>query len=163
MNESAVYNEADLKPFQRRLAELRQMVHQDSENPKSSKALTKLLERQLNECGMSLKGNRSNHPPLLIISLDAIVQQLQDSLAVLSPELVPVHQKLVLIRRQLVALAAKEGPQKAELKPIIEELRKIDSLSISSSTLCLLPPFYSIQLVPSMYFAYWTILSYSFV
>jgi hypothetical protein len=59
--------------------------------------------------------------------LDTIVQQLQDSLAVLSIELVPVHQKLVSIRRQLVALAAKGGPHKAELKPLQEELRKIDS------------------------------------
>ena len=62
---------------------------------------------------------------------DAIVKHMQDSLSVLSPELVPVHQKLVTIRRQLVALAAKEGSQKAELKPLQEELRKIDSLSTS--------------------------------
>jgi hypothetical protein len=58
---------------------------------------------------------------------DTIVKQLQDSLAVLSPELVPLHQRLVAVRRQLVALAAKEGIHKAELKPLQEELRKIDS------------------------------------
>ncbi|KAF8871066.1 hypothetical protein CPB84DRAFT_1801256 [Gymnopilus junonius] len=109
MNESAVYNEADLKPFQKRLAELRQIVQQDGEHAKNPKAVTKLLERQLNEC-------------------EAIVKQLQESLAVLSPELVPLHQKLVTIRRQLVALAAKEGSHKAELKPLQEELRRIDSL-----------------------------------
>lgn len=50
----------------------------------------------------------------------------------LSPELAPIHQKLVHIRRQLVALAAKEGSHKAELKPLQEELRKIDSLSTRS-------------------------------
>jgi hypothetical protein len=64
--------------------------------------------------------------------LDAIVNQLQESLSVLSPELLPVHQKLITIRRQLVALAAKENSQKAELKPLQEELRRIDSLSTSS-------------------------------
>ncbi|KAH9479506.1 CUB1 family protein C30C2.08 [Psilocybe cubensis] len=116
MNESAVYNEADLKPFQRRLTDLRTIIQQDGENAKNPKPLTKLLERQLNEC-------------------DAIVQQLQDSLSVLSPELVPVHQKLVTIRRQLVALAAKEGSQKAELKPIIEELRRIDSTRVDGKFL----------------------------
>lgn len=62
---------------------------------------------------------------------EAIVKQLQESLAVLSPELVPVHKKLVTLRRQLVTLAAKEGSQKAELKPLQEELRRIDSLSTS--------------------------------
>jgi hypothetical protein len=63
------------------------------------------------------------------------VKQLQDSLAVLSPELVPIHERLVTLRRQLVALAAKEGSHKAELKPIQEELRRIDSLSTSLLTL----------------------------
>ncbi|KIM44555.1 hypothetical protein M413DRAFT_442518 [Hebeloma cylindrosporum] len=116
MNESAVYNEADLAPFHKRLSELRQIVQQDGEHAKHPKALTKLLERQLNEC-------------------DAIVTQLQESLAVLSPELVPVHQKLVTIRRQLVTLAAKEGSQKAELKPLQEELRRIDSTRVDGKFL----------------------------
>ncbi|KAF9480504.1 hypothetical protein BDN70DRAFT_877487 [Pholiota conissans] len=116
MNESAVYNEADLAPFHKRLTELRQIVQQDGGAAKHPKALTKLLERQLNEC-------------------DAIVQQLQDSLAVLSPELVPVHQKLVTIRRQLVALGAREGSQKAELKPLQEELRRIDSTRVDGKFL----------------------------
>ena len=114
---------------------------------------------------------------------DNVLRDLQDSLSVLSPELMPIHVRLVNIRRQLVALAAKEtasqtaaaaraaeeqswvgarphtqaqrGPSeeepseevesktptkdqpnpeplpapkvKAELKPLQEELRKIDS------------------------------------
>jgi hypothetical protein len=60
------------------------------------------------------------------------VKSLQESLSVLSVELIPIHDKLVTLRRQLVALAAKEHIQKAELKPLLEELRKIDSLSTSS-------------------------------
>ncbi|KAF9490155.1 hypothetical protein BDN71DRAFT_1593030 [Pleurotus eryngii] len=113
MNESGVYNEVDLAPFQRRLKDLRQIVQSDAEGSKHNEALTKLLERQLNEC-------------------DSIVNSLQESLSVLSPELAPIHLKLVHIRRQLVALAAKEGSHKAELKPLQEELRKIDSLKCLS-------------------------------
>jgi hypothetical protein len=64
---------------------------------------------------------------------DAIVKQLEESLSVFSPELVPVHERLVTIRRQLATLSAKEGTQKAELKPLQEELRKIDLLSVPSS------------------------------
>ncbi|KAF9462920.1 hypothetical protein BDZ94DRAFT_1298219 [Collybia nuda] len=116
MNESAVYNESDLAPFHRRLGELRHIVQHDGERGKHPKPLIKLLERQLNEC-------------------DAILQTLQDSLAVLSVELIPVHQKLVTIRRQLVALAAKEGSHKAELKPLQEELRKIDSARVDGNFL----------------------------
>ena len=107
---------------------------------------------------------------------DNVLQSLQDSLAVLSPELMPIHERLVNVRRQLVALAAKETASqaamvlklheqstptpaddgateemesktptkdmphpeqivlpklKAELKPLTEELRKIDSFVLS--------------------------------
>ena len=63
-------------------------------------------------------------------SAEAIVRSLQESLSVLSVELMPIHERLVTIRRQLVALAAKEVCHKAELKPLQEELRRIDSLSV---------------------------------
>ncbi|KAF8920838.1 hypothetical protein CPB85DRAFT_1273264 [Mucidula mucida] len=108
MTESGVYNESDLAPFQRRLSDLRQIVQRDATAGKHPESLTKLLERQLGEC-------------------DGIVRSLQEGLSVLSPELIPIHERLVNIRRQLVALAAKEGSHKAELKPLQEELRKIDS------------------------------------
>ncbi|TCD67601.1 hypothetical protein EIP91_012231 [Steccherinum ochraceum] len=179
MNESGIYNESDLAPFHRRLAELRHIVRADAESGKHPLAMCKLLERQLNEC-------------------DKVLSSLQESLSVLSPELIPIHERLVNIRRQLVALAAKETasqvsraqavedgtaeaatpkqekqesdtkggtdesktptrdmpnppeslPQvapklKAELKPLQEELRKIDSLSVSllfwTSAFCSLP------------------------
>lgn len=63
----------------------------------------------------------------LIFPSDAVLTQLQESLSVLSVELVPIHQRLVALRRQLVALAAKPKPSKTDLKPLQEELRKIDS------------------------------------
>ncbi|OAX41236.1 hypothetical protein K503DRAFT_854789 [Rhizopogon vinicolor AM-OR11-026] len=116
MEESGVYNEPDLVPFHRRLSELRSIVQHDAESGKHPEAMTKLLERQFNEC-------------------DTIVRSLQDSLAVLSVELIPIHERLVTVRRQLVALAAKEGSHKAELKPIAEELRKIDSKRVDGKFL----------------------------
>ena len=60
---------------------------------------------------------------------EVIVLSLQENLATLSVELVPIHERLVTLRRQLVALAAKEGSHKVELKSLHEELRKIDLLS----------------------------------
>ena len=68
---------------------------------------------------------------LLVVSfIESVLARLQDNLSVLSTELVPLHERLVTIRRKLVTLAAKGGSPKAELKPLQEELRKIDSLSI---------------------------------
>ena len=51
MNESAVYNEGDLLPFQNRLSELKAIVRNDKESGKHPVAMTKLLDRQLKECG----------------------------------------------------------------------------------------------------------------
>ncbi|KAH9839905.1 uncharacterized protein C8Q71DRAFT_744750 [Rhodofomes roseus] len=103
MDESSVYNESDLAPFHRRLAELRGIVRSDAESGKHPMAMTTLLERQLNEC-------------------EYVLQRLQESLAVLSPELVPIHERLVNVRRKLVALAAKETAREAAAangKPMI--------------------------------------------
>jgi chromosome segregation ATPase len=58
---------------------------------------------------------------------DSMLKSLQESLSELSVELVPVHEKLVNLRRQLVTLAAKPKPSKTELKSLQEELRKIDA------------------------------------
>jgi hypothetical protein len=51
MNESAVYNETDLTTFQTRVEELREIVRNDVESGLHPVAMTKLLERQLHECG----------------------------------------------------------------------------------------------------------------
>lgn len=52
---------------------------------------------------------------------------MRESLSELAEELVPIHQKLVHLRRQLVVLGAKQKPPKPELKVLLEELRKIDA------------------------------------
>lgn len=114
MDESSVYNESDLVPFRRRLNDLHTIIKGDSESGKHP--MTKLLERQLCECETTLN-------------------RLQDNLSVLSAELVPLHERLITIRRKLVGLAAKGGSSKAELKPLQEELRKIDSKRVDGKFL----------------------------
>jgi len=116
MNESAVYSETDLTTFQQRLEELREIVRKDAESGLHPEAMTRLLERQLHEC-------------------DTILNSMEDSLSELSVELIPLHEKLLHLRRQLVTLAAKEGSVKAELKPLQEELRKIDQKRVDGKFL----------------------------
>jgi hypothetical protein len=53
MNESGVYSESDLAPFHRRLTDLRNIVQADKSSGKHHDAMTKLLERELNQCGPS--------------------------------------------------------------------------------------------------------------
>jgi hypothetical protein len=64
-----------------------------------------------------------------------VLADLFKSLSVLSVELVPIHQRLVQIRRTLSSLAAMEKPSKSEVKALMEELRKIDGYVSSSSSL----------------------------
>jgi len=57
-------------------------------------------------------------------------RQLNDlfaSLSVISIELVPIHQRLVALRKQLAGLSAEPKLKKAEFKACMEELRKIDA------------------------------------
>jgi len=56
-----------------------------------------------------------------------VLADLFKSLSVLSVELVPIHQRLVQIRKHLSSLAAMEKPVKSEVKALMEELRKIDA------------------------------------
>ncbi|KAI9613041.1 hypothetical protein H4Q26_010313 [Puccinia striiformis f. sp. tritici PST-130] len=77
--------------------------------------LTKLLLRKWDECNKMLKS-------------------LLSSLSTLSVELVPIHQRLITIRRQLAAMAARK-PSTAELTVVQEELRKIDSKRIDGKFL----------------------------
>ncbi|KAG8926097.1 hypothetical protein FRC03_009545 [Tulasnella sp. 419] len=116
MNESSSFTETDLKPFRARLDELREIVTSDRQSGKHPEAMTKLLEKKLN-------------------AAESVLARLQESLSFLSVELVPIHQKLVALRRQLVALAAKPKPSKTDLKPLQEELRKIDSKRVDGKFL----------------------------
>lgn len=133
MNESAVYSEPDLRQFKSRLDQLHHLIREDTASGRHPEAMTRLLERKLNDCGTSsflssrlrscFDGCGCDH----WVGIDAIVESMEDSLSELPEELYPIHQKLVQMRRQLVALGAKPKPAKAELKTLVEELRKIDA------------------------------------
>lgn len=66
---------------------------------------------------------------------EKVLQQLQGTLSVLSVELVPIHQKLVSIRRQIAAAAAKLKPARGEIRKLQEELRAIDSKRVDGKFL----------------------------
>jgi len=66
-------------------------------------------------------------PFLSFSSTERVLADLFKSLSVLSVELVPIHQRLVQIRKHLSSLAAMEKPVKSEVKALMEELRKIDA------------------------------------
>ncbi|WFD28615.1 hypothetical protein MNAN1_003628 [Malassezia nana] len=116
LDESAVYTEADLKPFVARIQELREIVRNDERENKHPPQLTKLMSRKLEAC-------------------QQLTNKLQNALSVISVELLPIHQKLVQIRRQLNAAAARPKPPKAEVRQLQEELRMIQSKRVDGKFL----------------------------
>ncbi|WFC95831.1 hypothetical protein MBRA1_002485 [Malassezia brasiliensis] len=116
MDESGVYTEADLKPFASRIQELDEIIKRDEQEHKHPPQLTKLMKRKLDVC-------------------QQMVNNLENKLSVLSVELLPIHQKLVSIRRQLFAAAAKRKPAKADVKQLQEELRKIEAKRVDGKFL----------------------------
>ncbi|GAA6015674.1 hypothetical protein JCM11491_007191 [Sporobolomyces phaffii] len=126
LNESGIYTEADLKPYQSRLGELRDIISDgdptnqanDSEARRGTsaevqaelerdKAMTKLMYEKWDAC-------------------DRLVKKLSVSLTQLSSELAPLHQRLITLRRSLASIAARPRPQTSDLAPILTELRQID-------------------------------------
>lgn len=116
LQESGIYTEADLQPFGARLSELREIIRKDGEGGRHPPQLTKLMTRKLDVC-------------------ETMLRKLESTLKVLSVELVPIHQKIISIRRQLAAAAAKPKPARAEIKQLQEELRKIDAKRVDGKFL----------------------------
>ncbi|GAA6011829.1 hypothetical protein JCM10207_004258 [Rhodosporidiobolus poonsookiae] len=122
LNESGIYTEADLKPYQARLAELKEIIEEgahkadeaaDAQEKQRDEAMTKLLLAKWDIC-------------------DRLVSKLSSSLSQLSTELYPLHQRLITLRRSLASIAARPRPQSSDVAPILSELRQIEEKRASS-------------------------------
>ncbi|TNY24322.1 hypothetical protein DMC30DRAFT_346055 [Rhodotorula diobovata] len=116
LNESGIYTEADLKPYQSRLAELKLIIEEGAPSPDDGRdatdrardsAMTKLLLAKWDVCGR-------------------LVTKLASSLSQLAPELSPLHQRLITLRRTLAGIAARPRPSAGDVAPILTELRQIE-------------------------------------
>lgn len=127
LNESGIYTESDLKPFHTRLQELKTVIESgqsssqtdDQEPPLTPTSadqhdapLNKLLLTKWSDC-------------------DRLLQKLQSSLSRLSPELAPLHQRLITLRRLLASILARPKPSAADTAPILNELRAIEDKRVN--------------------------------
>ncbi|KAK7206238.1 hypothetical protein BZA70DRAFT_128058 [Myxozyma melibiosi] len=114
LHESRVYSENDLKPIQDRLNEIKGIIERD--DPTESSEIIQLIRAKASVCEHSLR-------------------ELFDSLAVVSPELAPILQKLVSIRRQIVSVGSMPKLHMSELKKLQEELRNIENQRVDGNFL----------------------------
>ncbi|BGP41238.1 hypothetical protein JCM10450v2_005278 [Rhodotorula kratochvilovae] len=116
LNESGIYTEADLKPYQARLAELKHIIEEGAPSANDGRdaterardtAMTRLLLSKWDAC-------------------DRLVSKLAASLSQLAPELSPLHQRLITLRRTLAGIAARPRPSAGDVAPILTELRQLE-------------------------------------
>ncbi|KAM0786507.1 hypothetical protein ACM66B_001965 [Microbotryomycetes sp. NB124-2] len=112
LNESGIYTEADLRPYQARLAELKGIIvegrtPEDAEDAAQEEALKKLLLSKWAVC-------------------DRLLKKLVGSLSSMSVELAPLHQRLITLRRLLASIAARPRPTASDVTNILAELRQIE-------------------------------------
>jgi len=120
VTESGIYTEPDLIPFRSRLAELKVIIEDGRPKPGigptqphtnvddiREEGMTKLLLRKWNDC-------------------NNLLTRLLDSLVHFDPELAPVHQRLITLRRLLASIAARPRPTANDTQQILAELRAIE-------------------------------------
>ena len=119
MNESAVYTEQDLVPYADRLAELREIIENDSssrgreEGPSAREnALTMLLMKKFQVC-------------------DKLLHKLRAALERVSPELADLHARLIHLRRYLASVASRPHPHTHDISHALRELREIEEGRLS--------------------------------
>jgi hypothetical protein len=109
LSESSTYTDNDLVPIRERLKEIRAIVDRDVEE--ESPEIIELIRQKLLVCDNSLK-------------------QVEKSIETINPELNSVLQKLVYIRREIMAIGSKPKFNPTAFKPLLEELRKVEATRV---------------------------------
>lgn len=114
LNESSTYTEADIEPIRQRLREIKSIVERsreeggEEEDDFTSPEIIRLIEQKLAHC-------------------DTLLREVETSMQVISPELEPLMQKLVLLRREIMSVGSKPNFNPNLLKPLQESIRKIEA------------------------------------
>lgn len=111
LSESSAFSESDVHPIQQRLEEITKIVddvEQDSCEDLDSPESIEIIRAKLNHC-------------------KEMLEKVLNSMAKVSPELNPMVKRLVSLRREILAVGSKSSYSANAFKPMIDELRTIES------------------------------------
>ncbi|KAG0214137.1 hypothetical protein BGX28_002653 [Mortierella sp. GBA30] len=108
LQESGVYAAEDLKQYEDRMRELENFIRIDEAKTSIPDIQTRILRRKLDFNNNLLK-------------------ELQDAANSISPELTPIHRRLVQLRIELATLASRTSWNTSDIHRIQEELREIEA------------------------------------
>ncbi|KAI8364255.1 hypothetical protein BD560DRAFT_403434 [Blakeslea trispora] len=111
LNEVGVYEEEFLKPYKTKLDEIEKILNVDSKNKALPEYVMQVLQYKFMQC-------------------KNIYEKLLNTIHTVSPELIPIRDKLLHIRRHLASICTRNEYQPSDIKPLQEEIRAIDNLRV---------------------------------
>ncbi|KAI8347607.1 hypothetical protein EDC96DRAFT_578154 [Choanephora cucurbitarum] len=111
LNEAGVYEEEYLKPYKAKLDEIEKILSVDSKNKALPEHVMQVLQYKFMQC-------------------KNIYEKLLNTIHEVSPELVPIRDKMLHIRRHLASICTRGEYLPSDIKPLQEQIRAIDSLRV---------------------------------
>ncbi|CAO3630503.1 unnamed protein product [Cunninghamella blakesleeana] len=107
LNEFGIYAEEFLEPYAKMLKDIKNVLEIDERNEAVRKSVLQILWYKFRQC-------------------ETIYSSLLDTIHEVSPELLPIRNQLLRIRRQLLTVACKSEFTTKDILPLQEELHSID-------------------------------------
>ncbi|KAF7723816.1 hypothetical protein EC973_001600 [Apophysomyces ossiformis] len=107
LDEFGIYAEEFLEPYEKKLKDIEQIITIDERNKALPEAVMQILKYKFLQC-------------------KKIYARLLSAIHEVSPELLPIRNRLLRIRRQLIIIACKSDFKADDILPFQEELREID-------------------------------------
>jgi Protein of unknown function (DUF2408) len=106
IKDSTTYTENDVAPIKERLNEIASIVDRDTGD--EAPEIIHIMKQKLERC-------------------QVLLEKVQENIDNISPELTPILQKLVYIRREIMSIGSKPHHSPSNFKVLLEELRKIEN------------------------------------
>ncbi|KAG0166023.1 hypothetical protein DFQ30_007678 [Apophysomyces sp. BC1015] len=108
LDEFGIYAEEFLEPYERKLKDIEQIITVDERNQAIPEAVMQILKYKFLQC-------------------KKIYNRLLNAIHEVSPELLPIRNRLLRIRRQLIIIACKSSFKAEDILPFQQEIREVDS------------------------------------
>ncbi|KAI8099042.1 uncharacterized protein BX664DRAFT_381663 [Halteromyces radiatus] len=116
LDEFGIYAEEFLEPYANMLKDIKNVLEIDERNETLSKPVMQILWNKFHQC-------------------DTIYKRLLNTIHEVSPELLPIRNQLLRIRRQLLIIACQSNFHSKDILPLQEELQEIDEQRVDGKFL----------------------------
>ncbi|CEG71431.1 hypothetical protein RMATCC62417_07166 [Rhizopus microsporus] len=116
LEEAGVYEEEYLEPYKAKLDEIEKIISHDIKNSILPEFVMEVLQYKFIQCRR-------------------IYEKLMNTLKEVDPELIPIRDRLLRIRRNLGTICCKKNYTPKDIEPLQEEIREVDNLRVDGKFL----------------------------